>query len=447
MAIESATIAETLGITSTSEPHTGWAHGMRRPISEADLSERGYGAAEYVIEGAIDGGKYRTTLLLRMPVDPHRFSGLVLLETLHSRGHCTIWPSTWDYLVAEGHGYALVVSQKESLDGYLRSARSDRYAGMSIPPPLSPGRGSAGLPPGLVAEANADSMKAMIESTPSSLAILGQVGALIKENGTLFGAPVRQVVMSGMSQTGGQTLSFIQDAHRSAVFEDGRFVYDGFLPLSAFGAEPVPPSGVPIVHVVDEAEILMPPLTHRRGDGDEDSDLYRLYELPGCPHVPTRGMSKDAAAAFFAALPGGPGPTGIPDISRGELTQFPFSFAYRAIVVIFLDWVTKGVVPPHAPPIQTAGDDIVRDEHGNALGGVRHSYLEVPRAAYLGTFVGFQEPFDTVKLRRLYGDEAGYVARVEASLRRLVAERFLLPEHAADLLDEAKAFQFGSVAP
>ena len=218
--------------------------------------------------------------------------------------------------------------------------------------------------------------------------------------------------------------------------------------LSQSMGHPGRPQAAPVAKAIEEA-LARIRLAGRTPGMPATPDSLAEVVGRGCRYVYTHlpRLLSTGAAAFFAALPGGPGPTGIPDISRGELTQFPFSYAYRAILVIFLDWVTKGVVPPHAPPIQTAGDDIVRDEHGNALGGVRHSYLEVPTASYLGTFVGFQEPFDTAKLRRLYGDEAGYVARVEASLRRLVAERFLLPEHAADLLDEAKAFQFGSVAP
>ena len=53
-----------------------------------------------------------------------------------------------------------------------------------------------------------------------------------------------------------------------------------------------------------------------------------------------------------------------------------------------VEWIANGKTPPHAPPIAVdqdpAGDGspLALDEHGNAKGGVRNVWVDVPIATY-----------------------------------------------------------------
>ena len=96
---------------------------------------------------------------------------------------------------------------------------------------------------------------------------------------------------------------------------------------------------------------------------------------------------------------------------------------------------------PHAPKIERDPrqiDGIARDHNGNALGGVRVPWIEVPRGQYLprcacGPTRGEFVPFEGERLDLLYRDGEEYERRWRQEVQRLVDERFLLPEDAEKL--------------
>ena len=53
----------------------------------------GYVEEEYFVSGTVDGKPYSTTLLVRKPEDPSKFSGLVAVETIHTAGAIVLWGS------------------------------------------------------------------------------------------------------------------------------------------------------------------------------------------------------------------------------------------------------------------------------------------------------------------------------------------------------------------
>ena len=68
---------------------------------------------------------------------------------------------------------------------------------------------------------------------------------------------------------------------------------------------------------------------------------------------------------------------------------------------------------------------------GNAKGGGRHPYVEVPTATYSGNTPGqcgnlaMKVPFDWSRLQTLYGTPKNYTDKVTASLDRLLRERWV----------------------
>ena len=94
--------------------------------------------------------------------------------------------------------------------------------------------------------------------------------------------------------------------------------------------------------------------------------------------------------------------------------------------------------------------EVLRDEFGNGLGGIRLPSLEAPTAQYvpgnvadpnlppflqaignLACFTGSSViPFDSATLDELYPNHGTYVSRVAASVNALERERLLLPKDA-----------------
>jgi len=98
------------------------------------------------------------------------------------------------------------------------------------------------------------------------------------------------------------------------------------------------------------------------------------------------------------------------------------------------------------------GSHLALDEFGNARGGIRNVWVEVPIATYgvfgkgkaaaqdrLCQLAGTKVPLAADVLRKLYRSKDEYVARVEQQLKRLIAEGWFLPEYAAMVLADARA--------
>jgi hypothetical protein len=406
------------------------------------LAEAGYVEEEYFVSGEVEGVPYRTSLLVRGPADRGAFSGVVLLETVHAAG-AVPFSAHHIALAADGHGYAMVASQKVSLDSHVKPSNPDRYASLDIPDPSGATAGP-GMSAGATAESMAAHMRDLERMAPVSNAILSQVGALLKSDapaGPLGDVRVTHLVMGGSSQTGATTLGFIRAAHAGARMPDGGPVFDGYYPSLAGGTEPVTGGDAAVVHALGEGDIMGGrPLGYRRPDGDDPDDRYRLYEIVAASHVPTRGH--ESAAEIFPLLADA-------DPASGELSQFPAAMPYMAAIHNLIEWVTEGVAPPRAARIETdARGEIVRDEYGNACGGVRLSYVDVPFATYIAStpgetmfqrMIGLQVPFSKEQLATLYPTHDDYVAKVKASVDGLVRDRWIFPADGDEILAEAEA--------
>jgi hypothetical protein len=111
-------------------------------------------------------------------------------------------------------------------------------------------------------------------------------------------------------------------------------------------------------------------------------------------------------------------------------------------------WAAGGFVPPRAQRVEV-DDSLVadgrsprpkRDEHGNPVGGLRSTFVDVPRAAYRvcrETNSGVMRPFLDDTLVALYGTHRGYKDRVRERAAALVAEGWLLPADAAEVVSAA----------
>jgi hypothetical protein len=430
--IPAATITGPIPVTAQlNEPFR--ADASRRP---SNLSTYSYVEEEYFVAGSVDGQPYATSLLVRKPGAPAKFSGVVVVETLHFQGNTPFWSLYRDRLMSDGHAWVMVASQRQPLEVYVRKANAARYAALQIP--------DAG-------DAPANPLAAGPQDAISQ-AILSQVGALLKSdasNTPLAGLKIRCLIMAGVSQTGVTTLHYIQQSHAQARLANGKPIYDGYFPAEAFVSGQVSGGDAAVIHVVGEGDFALfgalglNSNLASRANSDAPNDRFREYQYPAGSHLPSRGVP-DARMI-----------TGTPLAPGEQLSQFPSYLFYYAAFAHLVDWVTRGMVPPKAPPIEVRNGEIVRDAVGNAKGGVRTPYVNVPTVRYIASaptaqgdnparrMIGLQEPLSQQKLRGLYKSRANYLQHFDRDVDRSVAERWLqLKDGETIKADEAKIPEF-----
>lgn len=430
---------------------------MGRGSRRAHPDEFGYVEEEWFASGADDRGQpYVTTVFVRRPGDPERFSGAVIVEPLHASPVVPVWMATAPYVMRSGHGWVGIASQKISLDGYIKPSSPERYESLCIAAD-PPARGAPQLDLSRpVLRGNAATREAFWaereRENRACNAILAQVGAALRSGGAFEGFDVGHLLLVGHSQTGFVTTKYIREAHNSERLADGSPVFDGFFP-SGFPADPFAGCDVPIIQVLSEGDIpdsrasLRPGYEgriYRRPDSDRPGDRFRLYELAGVAHAGTRNPPFNDRQLWGSYHNTGPMP---PDAEYSSLPHFElFQMALHHLV----RWVADQITPPRAERIEIGPDGLVaKDENGNSRGGVRCVQLDVPRARYLanptdpdGTLVlggcGLEQPFDKATLRRLYKDHLDYVERFNRRLDELIDQGWLLFEDAAEMRAEAE---------
>ena len=117
-------------------------------------------------------------------------------------------------------------------------------------------------------------------------------------------------------------------------------------------------------------------------------------------------------------------------------------------------WASGGDAPPSAPRLELDADatGYRLDEQGNALGGIRTPWVEVPTSVMSGlgqtgeTFAmlfGRTEPFDEATLSALYpGGKAAYLEQFEVALDATIAAGFILGEDRAEILAVAASSSY-----
>ncbi len=424
--------------------------------ARATIDEFDYVEEEWFASGKAEGHPYTTSLTVRRPRDPGRFSGVVVVEPVHAASAAPIWIYTSSYQMRSGHGWVAACSQKSVLDNFVRPANPERYVDLEIwsdaPPPETSGIDSIRLPADRAGiQARLEQMRRQnILSTP----ILAQVGAALATGaGPFAGMGAPHVLLAGHSQTGAVVTDYIANAHDGQRLVDGSPVYHGYFPSGApsvcFG-----PRDVPIVQVVSDGDIAShngpgrEGRGYRRDDSDDPSDRYRLYELAGVPHMGTRYPPYNDTA-MWQIDPTGTAGRLPPDAVMNSL---PHGELFNMGLHHLVQWVVNGITPPRADRIGVGPDGrLLKDGHGNTRGGVRSAQMDVPRLKYTSTpgvddhgepafgVVGLEEPLPAAALQALYRDHADYVERFNHRLDELIGDGWFLAEDAPGMRAEAEA--------
>lgn len=374
-----------------------------------DVEEAGYTYEEFFVSGTAAGEDYETRLFVVRPADPAEFSGQAIVEPKHPEGMAFIRSFTRRYLFDRGHAAVEVAAFPQTVTGTLQAFDEERYGHLHV-------------------------------TDAQESAIFAQAGRLLKRDGTVLEG-VENLYFAGHSFSAGPVWRYMDTHHEVSRLDDGDPIYDGFFPETTRTASrmgPAPAVDVPTIWINSELEVAAvyaeDGIDYRKSDSDEPGEQFRLYEVAGMPHFDAR---ENALLSIECDRP---------------LNEYP----YKPVVSVALDhlvsWVTADVSPPRADRIEVEGGpggEIVRDEHGNAVGGVRNTVVDVPTATHSPyndgddycAFFGSQVPFSTETLVDLYGDHETYVERVDRRLCELVDDGWLLEADADALREEAAAFE------
>ncbi len=433
-----AAFAATPSPATLSGPITGGERGA--PFAGVNVADRGYLVEEYFLEGeatayeladgtqgadgkwttrtSSDKADFRTRMLVFRPEDPSAFNGTVIVFWLNVTAGFELGSPSDEAL--RGYAWVGVSAQKVGVHGFpqnpggLKAWDPKRYGSLEHP-------GDA-----------------------YSYDIFTQVAAAIGPERArqgldpMGGLEVERLIAAGASQSAARLRTYINGVHPLTE------LFDGFLPFIDFGGV-VPFASdfgggrrerrraavradldVPVIVVNSETE-----LTSYYSVREPDSDRFRLWEVAGTSHV-------------SAARPKEPTVEGSNWLS--------YSPVYQAAVRHLDGWIRDGIEPPRMPRVEMkAGDpdaEVVRDEHGNAVGGIRLPELEAPTASHsgfgtqregtrFGFLYGTATDFDAEELADLYPDSKSYLDAWNAALDRAIEQGMILPEDAPEMRERA----------
>jgi len=384
--------------------------GIRPGPVGTNLEDFGYIMEEYFVSGVAAGQPYKTRFLLRKPPNPEKFSGVLVGEPTHRGGNGLICQFARFGIGQRGHACMTVAARRINLTN-----------------PATPGAG--------LYEFNLERYGSLRVADNQTNEIIAQVGRLLREN--LAGGPmgqymVRNIVLTGTSDSSGATRTYMSSGtmldHADLRMPDGGPIYQGYFVSSILGSGLVPT-------IVDAPVIQMPTQFElhssngfRRPDSDEPTNRFRSYEMSGMSHNDAREN---------------PAFTGC---THPNLSQFPYGAMTFMGLQHLIDWAVDGTIPPRAPSVMEIDNDlsdgtrVALDQYGNAKGGVRTTYLDVPLFTYtipnsgpgLCNQTGYQTRLPDEVLDRLYGNYGRYVSKVEHRLKELMDEGWFPKDYASD---------------
>jgi hypothetical protein len=271
----------------------------------------------------------------------------------------------------------------------------------------------------------------------------------------LDGLEVEHMIGVGESQSAGRMATYVNAIHPTVELFDGFLIHSratGAAPLSQEPQATITaprPSFIrsdfpePVIGFEAEGDIA-----GREGRSaaipNPDADNYRLWEVPGNAHFDAYGVVKgpddrgdDPGVAEVIEF-SSPIASGLLECDR-PINDGPGHWVIKAALNALDRWIRSGDPAPSAEriPRNVDGSDVERDEFGNAVGGIRTPYVDVPVATFTGggqTGTSFCDAFgttalfDEATLSTLYPNRQVYVDAINAATESAVEKGFIVPE-------------------
>lgn len=474
------------GTTTTEATYPGGAPHISSPPGDGEITAPqpapplpdGYVEEEYFLAGTAtsfeasetpdDGtwdatpaedAHYQTRVIVRRPADAAEFSGTVLVEwfNVSALEAAPDWAYLSGAIGRDGHAYVGVSAQAQGVEGgdTLLDVDVDEEQADAAGEDGAAATDSSGLK-------NTDPDRYDTLEHPGdayAFDIFSQVGRVVTDSpGDLLGDLVPdQVIAMGESQSAMFLTTLINAVHPLGPTFDSFLVHsrgatvpslDGSYTRSSDreDADDGAPNGVlvrtdldvPVLQVEAETDLTVLGFVHAR---QPDTELIRTWEIAGTAHADSETLR--------AAL-GGPRDPEIGDLlGCGPVNSGPHKEVLRAALAHLVEWTAGGPPPPDGDRLEVDTDGepaVVRDERGNALGGIRTPMVDVPTATLTGepaedsggicSLFGQTIPFDQDTLVELYGDADTYLELFGASADEAVDAGFMLRPDADALIED-----------
>jgi len=454
-----------------------------RPLSSAyfqvdpiDLGAYGYIEEEYLISGksnvytwgedgqtvmiAYPDNDYCTRILVRKPADPAKFSGHVFLEPMNGTEFIDMpgagWGLTFEYMLESGDIW-VGLSCSDSSFIAMRTFDPERYGRLNFDNPVPKELRIPHIDPGGRLTDDTFEKGLMYD-------VCAQLGIGLrecKEGSPTHGYNVRYVYMTGLEFQ----ITYANVFNKFLRDKNGKSIFDGFIQYQMtpggslnrdddFWANEDPrnmlPIDVPFIKLKTAGDLrgVYPhpfwACTWRCRNMDLPEGQMRWYEVAGTSLRFAYRHDVQVASRYEDYIKAGRLPFQINwPRERVKMENLAMKHAMVSCTHNLKEWVEKGIPAPiadyiaidNAPKPDT---QFLFDEHGNQLGGVRNTYVDVPVATYVddGTVI----PFSREKLIKLYGTKENYVKMVTDRAIELMKERWLVPSSVAELIKQAIDF-------
>jgi Alpha/beta hydrolase domain len=391
-----------------------------------------YIAEEYFLSGEADANGKSAAFTTRMVVirpgyDDH-FNGTVIVEWLNVSGG-TDAPADWNYLHREiersGYVYIGVSAQRGGVEGT-----------------------SLGMPGALpLKKADPDRYKSLVH--PGDGWAFDIISAAGRAVGKVLGSlKPKHILAVGESQSAAFLTTYVNHFDQDAQVFDGFLLHSRFrsaapldggyqLSVQAFGAGGVVAPvtvrkdvRVPVLMFITETDLMLPVVGYLPAR-QPDTAHIRTWEVAGTAHADTytlMGGAVDDGHASAKALAAAFTPVTTlfgQQLVRPINAALQHHYVLQAALAALNRWVRAGDVPPTAPRL-AVDNALVLDSHGNASGGIRTPWMDVPTSALSGLgqsgsgfamLFGSTTAFDRATLTTLYPDGlTDYLAKFERAL-------------------------------
>jgi len=390
--------------------------------SDEPLTEDGFWAVT-----PASSAPYTTRIVVRRPAKASSFDGTVVVEWFNVSGGLDAapdWTFTHNQLIRTGSAWIGVSAQEAGIEG-------------------------GGNPMGaMMALKNADPVRYGPLEHPGddfSYDIYSQTGAAVwfEADVVLGGLEPALVIAAGESQSAFRLTTYINAV---APLVD---VYDGYLVHSrgADGADlaseiPAPDPTlsrtdleVPVLVLSTETDLVEGMLGYGRAR-QPDGQWFAGWEVAGTAHVDAYGLgvgdeddgSGAADQALFEAMLDPPSSVYFGVFTCDvPINAGPQTYVARSALAALVRWAGEGLAPPPMPQLELteSGTELVRDDAGIAVGGIRSPQVDAPLATLSGlgqdggsfcVLFGTTVPFTDEVLAQRYPDHESFVQQWNASL-------------------------------
>lgn len=466
------------------------SHPFASAYKKCNLAEKGYVEEEFFIHGKanvygwVDGKKgvlfpdnpYVNRILVRRPEDREAFSGNVVVEILNSTSFIDVdrcWVLTYRHLMRNGDIY-IGITSKPNVVPAMQKVDAERYATLNWKNPQKD-------PQYTLKDQDLGNMEgASSPETEDGLFwdMLTDLADILREKeNPLIGEyfPYYQY-LAGWSQSAAYMIRFINDFayenERDIPYFDGYFstggasvcmpdLNQGYGRTAASSDRRLRRVCQPYIEMHTESENALWGNQESRGTPSFEKEMqYCIYDIPGSTHDSKANMVdyyiEDRDIFLSGIVLTYPGKERYPN-------DYPYEVAFQAALSMLYAWVREGKKPLQTEPIKVDENLVnITDETGNAIGGFRLPFVEVPICEYHpfctpikpdfafgSTLFGYVKPYSKERAMELYGSKETYLQKFKDSLKDCICRGLVLPEDeefcmeyaqqkAAEVFDEQK---------